>query len=237
MSSALEKVRFRDFFSNLLESTSGSAECLWLEERKRDENRSKRLSGEEGKEVDLKKWPTIACEIPIRLLRKNTKGFGGTCGRIERHPEFALRGQPLFGSFDLSGHGRRRKRRCHQACHVGYQPAGLQVFSFKHPSTQELQHDFLWRTTRDLPEREDLVFSTVPTMREVLIARVHPEILKAELIPRTCWTKKRLWEERYRSIVDLEKHLHRTAPGSSSFPPPFQRRTKRTVSRPFGETG
>jgi len=82
------------------------------------------------------------------------------------------------------------------------------VFSFKHPSPTELEHDFLWRTTRDLPERGRIGIFNRSYYEEVLIARVHPEILHSEAIPDAPHRDKKIWRDRYRSIVDLEKHLH-----------------------------
>ena len=90
----------------------------------------------------------------------------------------------------------------------GVNPQGCQVFSFKHPSPSELQHDFLWRTTRDLPERGRIGIFNRSYYEEVLIVRVHPEILHSEAIPDTPHHDKKVWHDRYRSIVDLEKHLH-----------------------------
>ena len=91
----------------------------------------------------------------------------------------------------------------------GINPQGCQVFSFKHPSAGELAHDFLWRTTRDLPERGKIGIFNRSYYEEVLIARVHPEILKAENLPDAGKdAKKQVWEERYRSINGLERHLH-----------------------------
>jgi PPK2 family polyphosphate:nucleotide phosphotransferase len=87
----------------------------------------------------------------------------------------------------------------------GVNPQGCQVFSFKHPSAQELAHDFLWRTTRDLPERGKIGIFNRSYYEEVLIARVHPEILRAENLPDA---GKNLWKQRFRSINDLEHHLH-----------------------------
>lgn len=87
----------------------------------------------------------------------------------------------------------------------GINPQGCQVFSFKHPSAGELAHDFLWRTTRDLPERGRIGIFNRSYYEEVLIARVHPEILKAESLPHV---RKNVWEERFRSINGLERHLH-----------------------------
>ncbi len=90
----------------------------------------------------------------------------------------------------------------------GVNPQGCQVFSFKHPSAGELEHDFLWRTTRDLPERGRIGIFNRSYYEEILIARVHPEILQSEGLPDKLIDED-VWEGRYRSIVDLESHLHR----------------------------
>jgi PPK2 family polyphosphate:nucleotide phosphotransferase len=89
----------------------------------------------------------------------------------------------------------------------GVNPQGCQVFSFKHPSPTELQHDFLWRTTRDLPERGRIGIFNRSYYEEVLIARVHPALLAAEALPDGDPDTKSVWEERFRSINDLERHL------------------------------
>ena len=88
----------------------------------------------------------------------------------------------------------------------GINPQGCQVFSFKHPSVSELSHDFLWRTNRDLPERGRIGIFNRSYYEEVLIVRVHPEILRGENLPGD--GGKRIWEHRYRSIRDFERHLH-----------------------------
>ena len=79
---------------------------------------------------------------------------------------------------------------------------------FKHPTPTELQHDFLWRTTRDLPERGRIGIFNRSYYEEVLITRVHPEILLSEGIPGALHDEKSMWDDRYRSIADLERHLH-----------------------------
>jgi PPK2 family polyphosphate:nucleotide phosphotransferase len=89
----------------------------------------------------------------------------------------------------------------------GVNPQGCQVFSFKHPSADELQHDFLWRTTRDLPERGRIGIFNRSYYEEVLIARVHPAILKGENLPDAVLRDKAIWHSRYRSIRDMEQHL------------------------------
>ncbi|MBV1708099.1 MAG: polyphosphate kinase 2 family protein [Hyphomicrobiales bacterium] len=89
----------------------------------------------------------------------------------------------------------------------GVNPQGCQVFSFKHPSADELEHDFLWRTTRNLPSRGRIGIFNRSYYEEVLIARVHPEILANEGVPGRPKDDKKLWKHRYRSINDLERHL------------------------------
>ncbi|HQT87996.1 MAG TPA: polyphosphate kinase 2 family protein [Acidiphilium sp.] len=90
----------------------------------------------------------------------------------------------------------------------GVNPQGCQVFSFKHPSAEELSHDFLWRTTRDLPERGRIGIFNRSYYEEVLIVRVHPALLHAEAVPHLSAEGEAFWAERYRSIFDLERHLH-----------------------------
>ena len=91
----------------------------------------------------------------------------------------------------------------------GVNPQGCQVFSFKHPSAEELEHDFLWRTTRNLPERGHIGIFNRSYYEEVLIVRVHPEILRTQGLPDSLQDEKAVWEGRYRSINDLENHLYR----------------------------
>ena len=91
----------------------------------------------------------------------------------------------------------------------GISPQGCQVSSFKAPSAEELQHDFLWRTTLRLPERGQIGIFNRSYYEEVLIVRVHPEMLRNEGIPDELLDEKNIWTERYRSITDFEEHLHR----------------------------
>ncbi|HWQ26878.1 MAG TPA: ADP-polyphosphate phosphotransferase [Chlorobaculum sp.] len=90
----------------------------------------------------------------------------------------------------------------------GVNPQGCQVFSFKHPGPMELEHDFLWRTYQCMPERGRIGIFNRSYYEEVLIVRVHPEILRSQGLPKRLLDEKKIWEERYRSIVDMEKHLH-----------------------------
>ncbi len=88
----------------------------------------------------------------------------------------------------------------------GVNPQGCQVYSFKAPSAEELDHDFLWRTTRCLPERGRIGVFNRSYYEEVLVVRVHPEILGNQKLPPQLVTKK-IWDSRYESIRDFEHHL------------------------------
>lgn len=90
----------------------------------------------------------------------------------------------------------------------GVDPQGCQVFSFKKPSADELEHDFLWRTTCRLPQRGHIGIFNRSYYEEVLIVRVHPGILALANLPPELVDEKTLWPERFRSINDLEHHLH-----------------------------
>src|ERR1700733_6099369 len=90
----------------------------------------------------------------------------------------------------------------------GVDPAGCEVSSFKQPSAQELQHDFLWRTICRLPERGRIGIFNRSYYEEVLVVRVHPEILRGEGLPDQPPDDKSIWHSRYRSIQHLERHLH-----------------------------
>jgi PPK2 family polyphosphate:nucleotide phosphotransferase len=91
----------------------------------------------------------------------------------------------------------------------GINPQGCQVFSFKAPTTEELDHDFMWRTTCRLPERGRIGIFNRSYYEEVLVVRVHPELLAAERLPEPQASDKHVWRDRYRSIVGMEQHLHR----------------------------
>jgi PPK2 family polyphosphate:nucleotide phosphotransferase len=91
----------------------------------------------------------------------------------------------------------------------GVNPQGCEVYSFKHPSAEELDHDFLWRTTCRLPARGRIGVFNRSYYEEVLIVRVHPEILVSERVPDQGGDQQSVWKGRYRSIVDFEAHLQR----------------------------
>jgi PPK2 family polyphosphate:nucleotide phosphotransferase len=90
----------------------------------------------------------------------------------------------------------------------GVNPAGFQVFGFKRPSQKELDHDFLWRTSRSMPERGRIGIFNRSHYEEVLVVRVHPGILDYQQLPDSI-NRETLWEERFESIREHEKHLAR----------------------------
>jgi PPK2 family polyphosphate:nucleotide phosphotransferase len=91
----------------------------------------------------------------------------------------------------------------------GVNPQGVQVFSFKRPSATDLDHDFLWREAVCLPERGRIGIFNRSHYEEVVIARVHPEVLRAERVPGARPDDPSLWRQRFHSIVEFERHLHR----------------------------
>src|SRR5271157_3479872 len=91
----------------------------------------------------------------------------------------------------------------------GVNPQGCEVHSFKQPSAEETEHDFLWRTNCRLPARGRIGVFNRSYYEEVLVVRVHPEILQSQGLPEKLMDGKTIWEGRYRSIVELEGHLRR----------------------------
>jgi PPK2 family polyphosphate:nucleotide phosphotransferase len=161
----------------------------------------------EGAEVDLKKWPTIVDPIYDSKSHYETllAAHVAKLSDLQQLHYASARHAVLliFQAMDAAGKDGAIK-------HVmsGVNPQGCQVFSFKHPSATELEHDFLWRTTRALPERGRIGIFNRSYYEEVLIVRVHRDILRSEAIPDAPDHDKKLWHDRYRSIVDLERHLH-----------------------------
>src|SRR6202451_713827 len=161
----------------------------------------------EGDEVNLKKWPTLV--EPVYKSKEQYKNL------LEEHvAQLSSQQQLLYASnryaFLLIFQAMDAAGKDGAISHVmsGVNPQGCQVFSFKHPSPTELQHDFLWRTTRNLPERGKIGIFNRSYYEEVLIVRVHPEILRSEGLPDSPHDDKTLWHDRYRSISNLERHLH-----------------------------
>jgi PPK2 family polyphosphate:nucleotide phosphotransferase len=161
----------------------------------------------EGNEINLKKWPTKADPVYKskeqykKLLEDHVAQLSSQQQLLYASDRYAI--LLIFQAMDAAGKDGAIK-------HVmsGVNPQGCQVFSYKHPSAAELEHDFLWRTTRDLPGRGKIGIFNRSYYEEVLIVRVHPDILHNEGLPDALHGDKAVWHDRYRSIVDLERHLH-----------------------------
>jgi PPK2 family polyphosphate:nucleotide phosphotransferase len=162
----------------------------------------------EGDTVKLKKWPTRvkpvyqSKEQYRAMLADQIKRLSELQGRLYADNRYAV--LLILQAMDAAGKDGAIK-------HVmsGINPQGCNVFSFKHPSPAELQHDFLWRTTRNLPERGQIGIFNRSYYEEVLILRVHPEILRSEGLSPEADDGEPVWTGRYRSIAGLESHLHR----------------------------
>jgi PPK2 family polyphosphate:nucleotide phosphotransferase len=158
--------------------------------------------------VDLSKWPTIVdpyCKSTKQykgLLLQHMKKLSSLQQLQYAANRYAL--LVIFQGMDSAG-----KDGAIRHVMSGVNPEGCEVYSFKQPSAEELQPDFLWRTTCRLPERGRIGIFNRSYYEEVLIVRVHPEILRSEGLPQELRNEKNIWEQRYRSIADLEKHLHR----------------------------
>ena len=161
-----------------------------------------------GTAVKLKQWPTRV--KPVCKSKKDYKKL------LEEHIEalstlqhlhyasnrFAL--LLIFQGMDAAG-----KDGAIRHVMSGVNPQGCEVFSFKQPTADELEHDFLWRTNRHLPERGRIGVFNRSYYEEVLVVRLHPEILRNQRLPEELRDEKNIWKERYQSITDLEQHLHR----------------------------
>jgi len=162
----------------------------------------------EGRKIKLKDWPTRVKPFYKsksdyeELLAGHIEKLSARQSLLYAHDRFAL--LLIFQAMDAAGKDGAIK-------HVmsGVNPQGCQVFSFKHPSALELDHDFLWRTSRCLPERGRIGIFNRSYYEEALVVRVHPEILFAQKLPDDVLKNDDLWKHRYRSINDLEKHLYR----------------------------
>jgi PPK2 family polyphosphate:nucleotide phosphotransferase len=160
----------------------------------------------EGAKVALDKWPTRVDPVYQsdkqyqKLLQEHVTQLSALQQLLYASNRHAV--LLIFQAMDAAGKDGAIK-------HVmsGVNPQGCQVFSFKHPSPEELQHDFLWRSTRNLPERGRIGIFNRSYYEEVLIVRVHPEILRGEGLTDAPRDIDKLWRGRYRSISNLERHL------------------------------
>jgi len=170
----------------------------------------------EGQTVRLKAWPTEvkafyrSKEQYRELLWDQKKDLSALQNLLYAHDRYSL--LLIFQAMDAAGKDGAIK-------HVmsGVNPQGCQVFSFKHPSAEELDHDFLWKASRSLPERGRIGIFNRSYYEEVLIVRVHPEILRSQALPDEIRDDPDIWKQRYRSIVNLENHLFRNGTRTIKF--------------------
>jgi len=161
-----------------------------------------------GSSVSLDRWPTSvepfyeSKKEYKKLLAAGTKQLSELQRMFYAHNRYAL--LLIFQAMDAAG-----KDGAIRHVMSGINPQGCQVFSFMHPSPQELEHDFLWRTQLALPERGRIGIFNRSYYEEVLIVRVRPEILKAQGLPDSVMDEQSIWKGRFRSIVNSENHLYR----------------------------
>ena len=161
----------------------------------------------EGKKVDLDDWPTDVKPL-YKSEAKYEERLQTIVGEMSELQQLLYADNRcaillIFQAMDAAG-------KDGAIAHVlsGINPQGCQVFSFKAPSAEELDHDFLWRTNRCLPERGRIGIFNRSYYEEVLIVKVHPDMLIKQGIDPDRAKKKSFWNDRYRSIVESERHLH-----------------------------
>jgi PPK2 family polyphosphate:nucleotide phosphotransferase len=168
------------------------------------------------KKLNLKKWPTSvhpfykSKEDYHRLLDEHIHDLKKLQNLLYAHNRYAL--LIIFQAMDAGG-----KDSAIEHVMSGVNPQGCQVYSFKQPSSEELDHDFLWRAARALPERGRIGIFNRSYYEEVLVVRVHPELLRAESLPEELVNDKCIWEERFESIRDFEKYLFRNGTRTVKF--------------------
>lgn len=162
----------------------------------------------EGKKLNLKKHkPDFTGEYKLKAdavadLQKNVERLSKLQDVLYAQNHHAL--LIIFQAMDAAGKDGAIK-------HVmsGLNPQGCQVFSFKAPSSEELDHDFLWRTSKTLPERGRIGIFNRSYYEEVLVVRVHPSILQNQSLPSKVAKDKKIWEKRFEDIKNFEKYLSR----------------------------
>ncbi len=161
----------------------------------------------EDSKINLKKWPTKVKSIckskedSQKFLEEQVGRLSGLQRMLAADSRYAL--LVIFQGMDAAGKDGAIK-------HVltGINPQGCKVSNFKVPGPDELNHDFLWRANLRLPERGRIGIFNRSHYEDVLVAKVHKEVLDKQNLPDECLGKK-LWEGRYRSIIDWENHLSR----------------------------
>ena len=168
----------------------------------------KRFRVPKGREVSLDRWPTAirpfykAQAHYKELLDADVARLSALQRLLYASNEYSL--LLVFQGMDSAG-----KDGAISHLLTGVNPQGCEVHSFKHPGPEELEHDFLWRAMCVLPGRGRIGVFNRSYYEEVLVARVHPEILRSEGVAGRRAGDRKVWKERFESIVKLEQHLHR----------------------------
>src|SRR5436309_10467944 len=136
-----------------------------------------------------------------KIIEANRKRLSDFQAKLYAQNQWSL--LLIFQGMDASG-----KDSAIKSVFDGVNPQGCQVYSFKSPSAQELDHDFLWRSTVSLPERGRIGIFNRSYYEEVLVVRVHPEMLVKQKIPPPL-VRKTIWRERFEDISAFERHLAR----------------------------
>jgi PPK2 family polyphosphate:nucleotide phosphotransferase len=170
--------------------------------------RSKDYRVSPGQKVNLGKWPTSVdpiCKSSERYRELLDEQVAELSARQRLHyasSRYAL--LVILQGMDAAG-----KDGAIRHVMSGVNPQGCDVVSFKQPSANELEHDFLWRTTCRLPDLGRIVIFNRSYYEDVLVVRVHPELLRTKRLAKDLPDEESIWELRYRSIVEFEEHLHR----------------------------
>lgn len=158
--------------------------------------------------IDLSQWPT---EVPafyqskedyLALLEESRQAIGALQEVLYAHDRYAV--LLIFQGMDSAGKSGAIK-------HVmsGINPQGCQAFSFLAPGPEALEHDFLWRTNKSLPERGRIGIFDRSYYEEVVVVRIYPHFLEQQRIPAEFVDPERIWQERFNDIINLENYLHR----------------------------
>jgi PPK2 family polyphosphate:nucleotide phosphotransferase len=170
--------------------------------------KSKDFRARHGSKIKLKRWPTLvepyfgSKDAYEEMLEESVRELSAQQGLLYASSQYAL--LLIFQGMDAAG-----KDGVIRHVMSGVNPQGCKVVSFKEPTSAELKHDFLWRTTCNLPERGQIGIFNRSYYEEVLVAKVHPGILANEGFSGKLADSKEFWKGRYRSIVELEGHLNR----------------------------
>ena len=184
-----------------------------------------------GEKVDLDVWPTKVKDFfrskkhYKELLEAHVAGLSSRQQLHYASGRFAV--LLIFQGIDAAG-----KDGAIRHVMSGVNPEGCEVYSFKQPSSEELKHDFLWRTTCRMPERGRIGIFNRSYYEEVIVTRVHPEILDSQNLPAHARDAKHFWRDRYRAINEMEEYLYQNGTQIIKF---FLHLSKKEQARRFLE--